>query len=419
VSSAGKGATGGTHGMSTAGNGGAGAVAGVGDLGGAAGAAGETTGAAGTELGGSSSGGSSSDGGSGGVVAGSGGVASGGMSGGGGAATCTADLQNDLNNCGACGKVCAGDQCTHGHCAKALAKGLNGATGIQVDDTYAYFGTYADGQIYRVPLAGGAPEAIVKTGVGTRTEQILLVGNELFWTTNADQMVLKAPKTGTAATTVSDTEHLPYGIASNGTDVFWTNHYQLTNTIGHALVSGAATTNPIIGSPSVIYPSYVAADATYVYWGNAGTSGTDATVFRAKLDGSQPVAIAKNLGPVYGIAIDSTNVYFTTDTGHQIAYVPKTSDGSIAPTQLGDSNDVTPFAIAVDGNDIYWIDQSMAVLRHRAKNGTAPETIAALKLTKIDQWLGNVTYFTVDATHIYWGDTGTQSQHGAIVSLSR
>ena len=406
----GTGGSGGTRGVTTAGNGG---VSGDSDLGGAAGAN-DAGGSAGSAVGGSA-------GTAGAVATGGGGAGGGGgMSGSGGAATCNADLKNDLNNCGACGHVCAGDQCTYGHCAKALAKTLTAPIGIQVDDTYAYYGNAANGQISRVALAGGTPTAIVTAGIASRSEELLLLGDELYWTTNADQSVLKAPKAGGTASPISTTESIPYGIASNGTDLFWANHYQSANSIGHALISGVTTKNPIIsGTPQVQYPSYVAADATYVYWGNAGQSGTDASVYRAKLDGTEPVALAKNLGPVYGLAIDTTTVYFTTFQGKQVLSVPKTSDGSIAPTVLSDGQDVQPYAIHVDGNDIYWIESFQSLVRHRSKTGTAPETIGSTKLVSIDRFLGDVVYFTLDATHLYWTDGGTQTGDGAVVSLSR
>lgn len=406
----GNGGSAGTRGM-TAGNGGTGMT----DLGGAGS---DNGGEAGADAGGSAgSAGSSAMGGG-----GTGGLASGGMSGSGGGVTCVGvDLQNDLNNCGACGKVCAGDQCSYGHCAKALAKGLNGANGVQVDATYAYFGTPTAGQISRVALAGGTPETIVTNALAGRTEMILLLGNQLYWTTNADQKVLTAPKAGGAATLVSGTENVPYGIASNGTDLFWANHSQVTNTIGHALISGLTAVNPIIGTPYVVNPTYVAADATYFYWGNAGNGTTTGGVYRAKLDGSAPTALVKNTGSVYGLAIDATNVYFTLNNNNQVAFVPKTSDVSVTPTQLGDATDTEPYQILVDGNDIYWLDGAAAVIRHRTKTGAAPETIASLRLNKIDQFLGlgANTYLAVDATHLYWADGGTQSQHGAIISLER
>jgi hypothetical protein len=294
--------------------------------------------------------------------------------------------------------------------------GMRGATGLAVDDTYIYFGSTLDPNLYRVPITGGAPISLVSTGV-VQTEDIVLVGSTLYWTTNSGQEVLKAPKTGATATVVSATEKIPYGIASNGTDVFWANHYQLANSIGHVLVAGGGKNPVISGSPQVVYPTYVAADATYVYWANAGQSGADGTVYRAKLDGTLPVGIAHGLGPVYGIAIDAATVYFTTTDG-TVASVPKTSDGSVAPTQLGQGEGYV-LGIAVDATDVYWVDKSNQRIRHRAKGASAPDTFADIQLTAIDAYLGNVTYITLDAKHVYWSDYGTQSGHGAVMVANR
>jgi hypothetical protein len=357
-----------------------------------AGAAGESDqgGAAGDASGGTSG------------VGGSSGGASGGSGGSGGAASCSPS--------------CAG-VCSHAHCVVGTATGMVPATGLAVDETYIYFGTNQNPNIYRMPIAGGAPTLLVTKGGVQETEDIVLVGSTLYWTTNSGQNVLMAPKTGDTATVVSKTEQIPYGIASNGTDVFWANHYQAANSIGHALVAGGGK-NPIIsGSPQVVYPTYVAADATYVYWGNAGQSGTDGSVYRAKLDGTSPVAIAHGQGPVYGIAIDATTVYFTTTSG-TVASVPKTSDGSVTPTQLGQGEGYV-LGIAVDATDIYWVDEGNARIRHRAKTANAPDTFADLKLTTVDPYLGSVTYITLDSSHVYWSDLGTQFGHSAVMVAER
>ena len=345
------------------------------------------------------------------------GAMSGGAGSGGAAPTCTANLQTDPQNCGACGRVCVSNAvCTFGHCALGLIKHLNAASGIAVDDTYAYYGNHVDGTISRVPLIGGTAEQIVTMGVtGQQTEMLVLFGSELYWTTYSAQSVLKAPKAGGTATPLSSIEHVAYGIASNGTDVFWANHYQSTNSIGHALVSGATAVNPVIaGTPQVNYPTYVQVDDTYIYWANAGTTGTDGSVYRAKLDGSLPVALAKNQGPVYGIAIDDTTVYFTTTNG-LVASVPKSSDGSVAPTTLDQGS--YNYNIVVDATDIYWLDEGKNALRHRAKSGTAAETIASTQLTGIDPSISvSTTYLTLDATHVYWV---AGFGNGAVISVTR
>jgi hypothetical protein len=287
----------------------------------------------------------------------------------------------------------------------ALTKQITSPGGLAVDGTYAYYGTHADGKIYRVPLAGGAPAAVVTKSVATQTEQLILVGSELYWTTYSDQSVLKAP-----------TESVPYGIASNGTDVFWANHYQPSNAIGHALAAGGTTKNPIIsGTPEVNYPTYVAVDGTYLFWANAGTSGTNGSVMRAKLDGSQPTPLAQNQYPVYGLAIDENNVYFTTINTGTVSMVPK-AGGTITP--LG-SNEGFVYGVAVDGNDVYWLDTGKGALRHRSLLANAPETIADLNQPSIDPYLGSPTYLTLDAAHVYYSDGGTQYGHGAIISVTR
>jgi hypothetical protein len=167
----------------------------------------------------------------------------------------------------------------------------------------------------------------------------------------------------------------------------------------------------------VNYPTYIAADATYVYWANATTGTTDVSIVRAKVDGSSPVVLATGQGPIYGLTTDSTTIYFTTTNG-LVASVPKNSDGTAAPTVIA-STEGYPLGIAVDDTDIYWIDEGHTSIRHHAKNGTTTDTIGTTKLNKIDVFLGSETYLTLDATHVYWTDSGTQYSHGAVISLTR
>jgi hypothetical protein len=87
--------------------------------------------------------------------------------------------------------------------------------------------------------------------------------------------------------------------------------------------------------------------------------------------------------------------------------VPKSSDGTIAPTPIG-SGDQFVTTMVADGSDVYWIDNTQGVLRHWSKPSGA-ETIASIRLTAIDPWLGSETAMALDATHVYWTDSGTQS----------
>jgi hypothetical protein len=353
-------------------------------------------------------------------VGGTGGIGGvGGVGGVGGGPSCGgANLQTDPLNCGICQRACAADGvCSHGHCMQALVTKLSSLAGIAVDATYVYYGTHASGDIFHVPVGGGLAEVVVTKNVGSQVEQLIVSGSSLFWTTYNDQSVLTAPSAGNTAKLLSGTESVPYGIATNGTDVFWANHYQLTNSIGHSLVGGAAAKNPVIsGTPQVNYPTYVAADGANLFWANAGTSGTDGSVYRSKLDGTLPVALATNQYPVYGLAIDATNVYFTTINTGTVSMVPKTSDGKIAPTPLG-QNEGPASGIVVDATDIYWLGSG--VLRHLAKGAKAPETIAEFAQIKFDAFLGDPTYLTLDANNVYYSDAGTQSGHGAIISVTR
>ncbi|HTA91682.1 MAG TPA: hypothetical protein VK745_18995, partial [Polyangiaceae bacterium] len=146
---------------------------------------GSTNGAAGsaTISGGTSAGGTSSEAGAAGAADTSGGAPTSGGSGGGSAGA------------GACSPDCKG-VCSFAHCVTAAATSLQGASGLTVDANYIYYGSRLSGDIYRAPLAGGSGVPLISKGIATQTEDLVLAGSTLFWTTNSSQSVLQAAIAG-------------------------------------------------------------------------------------------------------------------------------------------------------------------------------------------------------------------------------
>jgi hypothetical protein len=152
----------------------------------------------------------------------------------------------------------------------------------------------------------------------TPTDDVAMLGSRLFWTEVATGSVF----------------YLDY--SSNAT--------------------GAAATNQD-------GPCLLALDSTYVYWANvveAGADGGAASFSVVRTPQASPglvTPVVSNVsGQLAGMGSDGTNLYFiqrTAPAQFLMEYVPV--DGSVVtPRSLKDG--AQPFAIAVGGGAIYWID---------------------------------------------------------------
>jgi sugar lactone lactonase YvrE len=330
------------------------------------------------------------------------------------------DLANDPKNCGTCGNTCdASSACTSSHCTTVLHASLGTPIGIAIDATSIYYANDYDGKIYSMPLAGGAPTNLTTSGNGTSAWEILVSGSTLYWTTYVDDRVFKVPTTGGAAVVVSPTDGSPEGIVSDGTYLYWADSYSSSPLVRRAsIATGTLSTveSPPDGGTNPFNPITIAVDATNVYWGNAGTSLGTSSVYQAnKTDGSNPIALATGVDPVYGLTIDSTNVYFTAGLAGSVYSVP-IGGGTVKLLAGTESN---PSAIVADGTSLYWLATS--TVRKMAKTGGAITTLATCNgnLAALSPYCGDFRFLVLDANYVYWTDSGTQSGYGAVFRVSK
>jgi hypothetical protein len=199
-------------------------------------------------------------------------------------------------------------------------------------------------------------------------------------------------------------------------------------------VADASPPQPTVIASGQSSPTYLAVDATNVYWANHVPGGQ---VMKARLAGGPPTVIADMQDSPFAVAVDSSNVYFTglttalvsvpIDGGATIllqggtnsslrrviiatgaAYWTNATAGLVWTVGLdagvdggGSSTLVTgqstPAGIVSDVASLYWVNQGDGTVRSATQHGGSLTTLAT--------GAGGPDFLDVDATHVYWTAT--------------
>ncbi len=195
----------------------------------------------------------------------------------------------------------------------SLLTTYTGAHGIATDANYVYDAGYYF--IRRTPRAGG-PSDFVVTGLAMR--QVAVDDAFVYWTEyQSNGTVSRAPKTGGDAVALATGQEVGYGIAVRDGYVYWGAAGQ--GHISRVPVTGGAS--ELLVDLSGGYGRAVVVDDANVYFSSIVSSGEVRVVPR---NGGTARTLATGLADApWGIAVDTTAVYFTDAQGGRVMKVAK------------------------------------------------------------------------------------------------
>jgi hypothetical protein len=174
---------------------------------------------------------------------------------------------------------------------------------------------------------------------------------------------------------------------------------------GLIAMPGSIISNGAGGNPFVTNPDRTAADATGVYWTNAGTArdsqdGSVIVCAQAGCGSLGPTVLASGLPRPRGIAIDDAYVYWaneglsTNPNGGTVMRVPKR--GGRAETIA--SQQGAPVYLATDTTTLWWTSRGDGVVMTWSKSGGAAQVFADAQAGAWD--------IAVDDSGVYWTTWG-------------
>jgi hypothetical protein len=199
-----------------------------------------------------------------------------------------------------------------------------GGIGLRSNGGVGYFLSRLNPAVESCPLGGinGSCTAIATSTDSALTDDLVLGGTTLFWTSFNTGSVFSIPIGSSTVTTVASGELGPAFLALDSTYVYWINFNQLTNSYG---INRNTQANPNPLSPQTVLPV---------------TAGT-----------------------LQGIASDGRYVYYSgAILGSTVGYVPVA--GGMAKTLYPlPSNGTGGWRIITVGGAVYWIDGDENTIR--------------------------------------------------------
>jgi sugar lactone lactonase YvrE len=223
-------------------------------------------------------------------------------------------------------------------------------------------------------------------------DSLAVGGGHVYWTGSYLRKVLRVSLEDRSVEILTRGAPLVHGVAPMPGVVYWNEERRILRWTG----SGEPTELAI--APSA--PARFAVDARGLYWLNwhhGHVLGLEPP------DGGAPRTLARDQDRPFGIALDATSVYWTTQGG---SVMRAARDGSVAPVALA-ARQAEPMGIAVDDDHVYWVNKMAGTVLRVPKQGGASQVLARSSV--------GLRALAVDDRYVYW----TSPDDGVVVRVSK
>ena len=300
-----------------------------------------------------------------------------------------------------------------------LASGLSGPNLLTVDQDNVYWteNKYSANSwivsVKKVSLSGGTVNTIGTQKAGSGGEGgtgIVVDNNSVYWGVNpgyGNGNIYKMPKSGGTITELAEANQ-PYDIEVDDAYVYWA-EYNSGGADGVRKVSingGSVTSLTTSGT----FHGVMTMDSTYIYFRYIYNEKNK--IGKVSKDGGSVSDLATNLtNSPSGMAVDENNVYWIEQTAGTVKKVP-INGGTITSLTEGLNY---PYRIAVDSNSVYWTEYAEgtigvgAIRKYQFSSG---------EVITLASGLNGPYDIVIDDYYVYWTEKGTSGKDGTIKKIA-